>query len=583
VPQPSEVHAPIDQLWARDSGQYPGILTEEVVLPVEDHTVQADWEQDQAALSQLPENGGQIVLLPRDAMHQGASPLIGVLATVDGLSRDGEGRWRRARCFGLRRVEVVRTERRGPLLLVQVGEVPTEVEASADDLARLRRLRTRLSRTRHFGSSDPIPDLPDVPLDRLADLLALHLSPGPQSRLGLLTAVSWVDRLPLLERLAKPRRQPRIRRPRARKSPESLEERVEDASLPDAVRRVVERDMAHLDSIHGVRTRQAVEIMLDLVWSPPPANPIDVVRARELMDASHSGLEAAKSAVLDFLVLLEWQRRHGQSPNPGHTLCLVGAPGTGKTTLLEAAAEAMGRRLELIAGGGLDDVILLGADQAYHSARPGEIVRRLQAARAHPTEVVFLLDEIDKVSRWGDHAAMPVLLALLDPAQNAAWQDHFLDGVHLDLSGAVFMATANEKSAIAAPLRDRLRCIDVPPYSRDTQLEIAKSKLLPKLFGRLEITDELRIDDGVLQFLVFDYPHSPGCRQLEQRLQLVVSRGLGLYLEHGSPVAIDADMVRSWLPPESASGIGFHLPSAGVPTPHASAAERVPLAAGAQE
>ena len=298
-------------------------------------------------------------------------------------------------------------------------------------------------------------------------------------------------------------------------------------------------------------------MLRELVWEAPPAQPVDLARARQLLDDSHSGLEEAKRAILDHLVVLEWQRQRGMPSSAGPALCLVGPPGTGKTTLAAKVAEAMGRRLERISLGGVDDVSLVGVDRVYRQSRPGEIVRRLRAAQVHPSQVVWLLDEIDKATRWSDHTAIPVLLALLDPSQNSAWQDRFLDGARLDLSGSVFVTTANDLDGIPSALRDRLRCVEVPGYSPAEQIEIGAQKLLPKLLRRLDAAGVVEVTGAALDSLVLDHPRTSGCRQLEQRLQVVLARALELHMAGGGQVTVDRPTATAWVPPERSLGIGF--------------------------
>jgi ATP-dependent Lon protease len=301
----------------------------------------------------------------------------------------------------------------------------------------------------------------------------------------------------------------------------------------------------------------AARVLRELVWEAPPSQPVDLAQARQLLDDSHAGLEGAKRAILDHLVLFEWQRQRGLAPTAVHALCLVGPPGTGKTTLAAKVAEAMGRRLERIPLGGIDDVTLVGTDRAYRQSRPGEIVRRLRTAQVHPSPVVWLLDEIDKASRWSEHSAIPVLLALLDPSQNSAWQDRFLDGVRLDLSSSMFLATANDVDAIPHALRDRLRCVGVPGYSPTGQIQIGVEKLLPKLLSQLGAAGVVAVQQPAIAALVLDHPRTAGCRQLEQRLQVVLARALEIHMDGGSMVTVDAQMAREWVPVQQETTLGF--------------------------
>jgi len=451
--------------------------------------------------------------------------------------------------------------RKRPALLVEVEEIALPAVATEADLMRLHRIVARVrakgrgSRSRTTGS-----DVSHLPPDELADRLVADLEPDEYARLALLNTACWPDRLPILERLAR-RYTTRRTRERDLGPSTSPARRIKAAGLPKEVKRAVERDLGQSSGSHGAGNREAAEIVLDLVWKAPPVPAIDLVKAREFLDGGHYGLEEAKRALMDFLVTAEWQRRRGQPAATGRTLCLVGPPGTGKSSLLYSVAGAMGRRLEVLPLGGADDINLVGAERTYMRSRPGGVVRRLRASHAHPSQIVFLLDELDKVSRDSHRSPVPVLLALLDPTQNSAFQDHFLGEIRIDLSAAVFVATANERAAIPLTLQDRLQFVEVPGYSQKEQLAIAESYLLPKLLASLGIQGELTVDGGALRSLVFDHQHSPGCRRLEQRLQLAVSRGLGRYMDEGRPVVVDADLARLWIPPAAPSQIGFHTTS----------------------
>jgi len=536
-----------------DVSAVPVVLADDVFLPGESHVITAHWDEEVAVLAALPGADGRVVVLARAVHHSDARPAIGVLAVADAVGSDDFGQIQRARLFGIRRVEVRSLSRRGVLLAAEVGEID-DGEATEADVGRLLRLARRVARSEGLGSRSRLSaELGEKSPSQLADAVAVELGASDEARLTLLRATKWVDRLPVLEQLAKPRRT-RLRSPRARRPRSSAET---DQQLPPEIRRAVENCLDEPGGATEAPGRVAARVLRELVWEAPPAQPVDLARARQLLDDSHAGLAEAKRAILDHLVVLEWQRQRGVPPSTGHALCLVGPPGTGKTTLAAKVAEAMGRRLERIPLGGVDDVSLVGSDRAYRHSRPGEIVRRLRAAQVHPSQVVWLLDEIDKASRWSDHTAIPVLLALLDPSQNSAWQDRFLDGVRLDLSGSMFMATANDLDGIPSALRDRLRCVEVPGYSSAEQIQIGVEKLLPKLLSQLGADGVVEVAESALGSLVLDHPRTVGCRQLEQRLQVVLARALELHMDGGGPVTVDARMAMDWVPPERSSGIGF--------------------------
>ena len=499
--------------------------------------------------------GEEVVLIPQAAYFRGCHPLVGVLSAVNEVVSPDD---RHVATYGVRRVLVVSTSRQGATLLADV-EDPDPVagdltETTAKLLKLLRRVERWDSGSNLLVEVDLPPNIQDVGPDEVADWVAQRLNLGDEARRQLLSTLSWVDRLPLLERLVNTyfRRTAQFRDQPSKPKSGSLEERAKAAKLPPEVRRGLDLCLGGAG-----RDKEAAAIILDLVWDAPAAHEIDLQQARQLLDASHEGLESAKRAIQDHLVMLEWQRRQGLAATAGAALCFVGPPGTGKTTLAEDIAQVMGRRLERIAIGGLDDISLVGANRSYNHAGPGEIVRRLRAAAVHPSEVVWLLDEVDKSTRWSDHTAIPVLLSLLDPSQNAAWQDRFLDGVRLNLSGSVFLATANDADTIPAPLLDRLQLVELPAYSLVEQIEIGRGRLIPKLLSRAGAEGIIAIDDGALEVLVCDHPRSPGCRQLEHRLQIVVARALELHMATEMAVLVDATMARNWVPAKQTSQIGF--------------------------
>ena len=499
--------------------------------------------------------GEEVVLIPQAAFYHNRRPLVGVLSAVAEVVAPDD---RHLTACGLRRMLVVGTVKQGSMLMAEIGEPEPVTGDLTAATVRLRKLLRRVER-RDGDSSllieiELAPRLEDVGPDGVADWVAQRISLGAEARNQLLNTVSWVDRLPLLERLVNTyfRRTAQFRDQPSKSKPTSLEQRAKAARLPPEVRRGLDLCLGGAG-----RDKEAAAIILDLVWDAPPAQAIDLQQARQLLDASHEGLGPAKRAIQDHLVMLEWQRRQGLAATAGAALCFVGPPGTSKTTLVEDIAQVMGRRLERIAIGGLDDISLVGANRSYNHAGPGEIVRRLRAAAVHPSEVVWLLDEVDKSTRWSDHTAIPVLLSLLDPSQNTAWQDRFLDGVRLNLSGSVFLATANAADAIPAPLLDRLQLVELPAYSLAEQIEIGRSRLIPKLLRGARAEGIIAINDGALEVLVCDHPRSPGCRQLEHRLQTVVTRALELHMANEMAVLVDAAMARNWVPAKQTTQIGF--------------------------
>ena len=532
----------------------PLLIMGQSVLPGKSVGIDGRWDGERAIVPRLAESDGHLVLLPQAVHHSRVRPMIGVLAIADNV--DSVGDPPKAHLFALRRVEILEmTRARGwTATIAEVDEGPDDEEA-ARRLDRVVRHVVRSSRLAGFVV--PLISQPAglSPSD-LADWAAGQIDTRSVVYLELLRATRWIDRVPILERLTKPARSRSPGRPKLAKAAPKV--RDEDEDLPPEIREIVDQCEAEPGGSREAPGMVAAQILREMKWEAVPQPRIDLSQARVLLDESHLGLESAKRSILDHMTLLEWQRRQGVAPTAGHALCLVGPPGVGKTTLAAVVAEVTGRRLERLAIGGIDGVALGGADRTYRNSRPGEIVRRLRAAAIHPSQVLWLLDEVDKVSRGVEHSGVPVLLSLLDPEQNRGWQDRFLSEVRLDLSGSVFVATANDQAAIPAPLLDRLQVVRVLAYSSEEQIEIGCRKLAPRMLKELGASEVIRVEDEATASLVLDHPRSPGCRQLEQRLRVVLARALERHMATGRPVVVTAEMARDWVPASGQTeAIGF--------------------------
>jgi len=318
------------------------------------------------------------------------------------------------------------------------------------------------------------------------------------------------------------------------------------ARLSDEVRQAIVEERSRRTGDSGETGEEAVRFIEGMQWVAPEPEPIDLAGARAKLDEVCYGLEAVKERVLDLLAAREWSRRRGAgAESSGKVLCLVGPPGVGKTSIAAVIAEAMGRELVRIPMGGVDDIFLAGSDQAYRRARPGEIARRIRQTGKHPSALVFLFDEIDKVPA-NDRSAVPVLLNLLDPEQQAEFRDHFLDAVAIDLSRSLFICTANNLDDITPPLRDRLQPLIIPGYSTEEQVRIGTEHLLPRLREKLAIDGEVNLTGGVVEALVARSPASPGMRQLKGQLETVLTRGLRRFLESEMRTVVSVDEALQW-------------------------------------
>src|ERR1700726_540119 len=300
--------------------------------------------------------------------------------------------------------------------------------------------------------------------------------------------------------------------------------KIEEAKMPEPVEEQALKELGRLERM-GEQTgessmiRTYLDWLIAVPWSKRSDEHLDPVAARAVLDADHAGLEDVKDRVTEYLAVRKLRTERGieADPKSGAILTLVGPPGTGKTSIGESVARAMGREFVRMSLGGVrDEAEIRGHRRTYVGALPGRLVRALRdAGTMNP---VILLDEVDKVGAdWrGDPSA--ALLEVLDPAQNHSFRDHYLD-VELDLSQVLFLATANVADTIPGPLLDRMEVIRFDGYTSEEKLAIAKGYLWPRQRDRAGLReDEVTLDDATLELIVSQYPREAGVRQLEREL-----------------------------------------------------------------
>ncbi len=333
--------------------------------------------------------------------------------------------------------------------------------------------------------------------------------------------------------------------------------RVEEASLPDDVRKAALREVSKLERASDQAPesgylRTWLDTVLDLPWGERTTDATDLHAARAVLDADHHGLEDVKDRIVEYLAVRSRRvERHLEvvgGRGSGAVLALVGPPGVGKTSLGESVAQALGRRFVRVALGGVrDEAEIRGHRRTYVGALPGRIVRAIsEAGSMNP---VVLLDEIDKVGAdyRGDPAA--ALLEVLDPAQNHTFRDHYLE-VDLDLSDVVFLATANVAESIPQALLDRMEVVQLDGYTQDDKIVIARQHLLPRQLSLAALTeDEVLVSDDALRVIATDHTREPGVRQLERLLAKTLRKAATRLASSGSSnrLVIDASSLTQYL------------------------------------
>ena len=298
---------------------------------------------------------------------------------------------------------------------------------------------------------------------------------------------------------------------------------LDRAGLPAEVDKEVRRELKRLErmseqSVEYGMLRTYLETVAELPWSKSTADQIDLERARRILDEDHFGLEKVKARILEFLAVRKL-KPDGKSP----ILCLVGPPGVGKTSLGMSIARAMGRQFVRISLGGVhDESEIRGHRRTYVGALPGTIVQGMRRAGAN--NPVFMLDEMDKLGQGFQGDPSSALLEVLDPAQNKSFRDHYL-AVPFDLSKVMFVATANVLDQIPRPLRDRCEVIELPGYTEEEKLEIAKRYILQRQADDNGLSArQLRIQDAALREIVRSYTREAGCRELERQVGAIARR-----------------------------------------------------------
>lgn len=517
-----------------------------------------------AALEDAGQDGFMLVVSQRDPMTE--NPEVDDLYEVGTIVRvmriiDARREGKQALVVGLARAVMTRTTALEPTLRAQVRPL-TE---SADDSPQIEAAHSRvvMLAQRIVELREDMPDewkafIKGIPTPGiLADLVASNIAltqlqkielleePDPQARLALVEAhlekeVTIAETQRTLADQAggetDPKRRERMLRQRMReiqkeigetdaggREVDELREKLDALELPEEAQTLADRELRRLSSLpqqapdrHLIRTY--LDWMIDLPWNEQTMDDLDLHRAREILDADHHGLSDVKDRILEFLAVRKLAP-DAQAP----ILCFVGPPGVGKTSLGRSIARCMGRNFTRASLGGVrDEAEIRGHRRTYVGSMPGRILQSLK--RAGSKNPVFLLDEIDKVGSDFRGDPSSALLEVLDPEQNQAFADHYIEA-SFDLSRVLFISTANTLSTIPAALLDRMEIIELSGYTEREKLVIARQFLVPRQLEAHGLeANQVQVSDEALDKVVVEYTREAGVRNLERNVATLMRK-----------------------------------------------------------
>jgi len=343
---------------------------------------------------------------------------------------------------------------------------------------------------------------------------------------------------------------------------EEYRNKIEEAGMPEEARKEALRELARLEKMPTVAAEYSViktylDWMTSLPWDKVTEDNLDIARARQILNEDHYDLEDIKKRILEYLAVRKLRLERAEERDEeseqltdyirrereGVILCFVGPPGTGKTSLGQSIARALGRKFVRMSLGGIrDEAEIRGFRRTYVGSMPGRIIQALR--RAESRNPVFMLDEVDKVGTdWrGDPSS--ALLEVLDPEQNRDFRDHYLD-VPFDLSQVMFITTANLLDPIPAPLRDRMEILALDGYTEEEKIKIAQQYLIPRQIRENGLhSDEIKFTEGAIHRVIRDYTREAGVRNLERELGSICRKVATRIAEgaEGSTVVTEEDI-----------------------------------------
>lgn len=330
---------------------------------------------------------------------------------------------------------------------------------------------------------------------------------------------------------------------------DNLRHKVKQLHLPKDAHEKTEKELNRLEQMPGMSAEAAIskhyiDWIISLPWHKKSKDSISMANAEKLLDKEHAGLQKVKDRILEFVAAQKYAQDLKRTP----TICLVGPPGVGKTSLAKSIAKSLGREFTRISLGGVkDEAEIRGHRRTYIGALPGKILHAMRKTKT--INPVILLDEIDKLSHdiTGDPAA--ALLEVLDPEQNKTFMDHFLD-CEYDLSNVMFIATANTTDSIPYALYDRMETIHLPGYTDTEKITIAKNFLVPKMLKEYNLVkSQVKLNEALILQIINEYTKEAGVRQLERLLGKIMRKSIQEFLldKQLKTVSISPEKLSTWL------------------------------------
>lgn len=335
-----------------------------------------------------------------------------------------------------------------------------------------------------------------------------------------------------------------------------LQDKIEKSDLPEDLEKSVLERLSHIARL-GVtplaidevdRASDYVEWLVSLPWGKRAEDILDINHAKTVLDKNHYGLQDIKDRILEHIAVLKLNRDKNLKPR-APILSFVGLVGTGKTTVAYSIAEALGKKFYRIPFGGMGDPLdLRGKSKVHPEAEPGQIIKALR--KVEVKNPVILLDEIDRVAEEGRSSIMGVLVELLDPEQNQAFLDHYVDHP-FDLSEVLFIATANNTTSIATAVLDRLEIIHMPSYTDEEKIAIGKGYMLPKIIRESGLAEgAVVIEEALWPIIVRPLGYDAGMRTLERTVEGIVRKIAREFVEGKTQrVVLTEQNIKNYLPP----------------------------------